>query len=160
MTGDTSNGSAVSHFRPMLTDSGDGPSFTMLGTTMRLIATAAGTEGRLTVFEQVTPAGWGPPRHIHSREDETVYILDGTYEISLGDERRSVSAGARAVLPRGVPHGFRNVGSAPGRLLGVIIPGGLEEYFMAVGKCSPSPSPAQLAEMARPFGLTLVPPGA
>ena len=72
---------------------------------MRLIATAAGTEGRLTVFEQVTPSGWGPPRHIHSREDEIVYILDGTYEISLGDERRTVSAGACAVLPRG----FRNI---------------------------------------------------
>ena len=41
---------------------------------MRLIATAAGTGGRFTVFEQVTPAGLGPPRHIHSREDEIVYI--------------------------------------------------------------------------------------
>ncbi len=132
----------------------------MFGTTMRLIATAAGTEGRFSVFEQSTPAGWGPPRHVHSREDEVVYILEGTYEIWLGDERRTVSAGACAMLPRDVPHGFRNVGSAPGRLLCVIVPGGLEEYFMAVGKCSPPPSPAQLMELARPFGLTLLPPGA
>ena len=160
MTSSTSGGFSASHFHPTLTDSGDGPSFTMLGTTMRLIATATGTDGRFTVFEQVTPPGWGPPRHIHSREDEVVYILEGTYEISLGDERRTVSAGACAILPRGVPHGFRNVASTPGRLLGIIVPGGLEEYFVAVGKCSPPPSPAQLVELARPFGLTLLPPGA
>ena len=157
---DATTGSSASHFHPILTDSGQGPSFTMLGTTMRLIVTAAGTQGRFTVFEQVTPAGWGPPRHMHSPEDEIVYILDGTYEVSLGDERRTVSAGACAILPRDVPHGFRNVGSAKGRLLCVIAPGGLEEYFLAVAKCSPPPGPAQLGELARPFGLTLMPPEA
>ena len=51
-------GLSAPHFHPILTDTGNGPSFTMLGTTMRLIATAAGTGGRYTVLEQVTPAGW------------------------------------------------------------------------------------------------------
>src|SRR5215467_7992179 len=58
-------GFAAPPFHPILTDAGGGPIFTMLGTTMRLIATAAGTGGRYTVIEQVTPPGWGPPRHIH-----------------------------------------------------------------------------------------------
>jgi mannose-6-phosphate isomerase-like protein (cupin superfamily) len=160
MGADAPTGFSAFHFHPALTDSSAGYSFTMLGTTMRLIAMAAATEGRFTVLEQVTPAGWGPPRHVHSREDEIVYILEGTYELSLGDERRTVSAGACAILPRGTPHGFRNVGGAPGRLFVVIAPGGLEEYFLAVGNCSPPPGPAQLVELARPFGLTLLPPGA
>src|SRR5580704_8895971 len=102
----------------------------------------------------------GPPRHIHSCEDEIFYILDGSYELHVGDERRTVSAGASAILPRNIPHGFRNVASTPSRLVFVITPGGLEEYFLAVAKCSPPPNPAQLAELARPFGLTLLPPGA
>jgi mannose-6-phosphate isomerase-like protein (cupin superfamily) len=153
-------GFAAPHFHPILTDSGSGHTFTMLGTTMRLIATAAATGGRFTVLEQVTPAGWGPPRHIHSREDEIFYILEGTYELHVGDERRTVSAGASAILPLGVPHGFRNVASTPSRLLSVITPGGLEDYFLTLAKCSPPPSPAQLVELARPFGLTLLPPGA
>ncbi len=160
MSGDTMADLSAPYFHPVLTDTGNGPCFTMLGTTMRLIATAAGTGGRYTVGEQVTPAGWGPPRHIHSREDEIFYILEGAYELHVGDERRTVSAGACAVLPCGVPHGFRNVGSTPGRLLFIITPGGLEEYFLAVAKCPPPPNPAQLAELARPFGLTLLPPGA
>jgi len=148
------------HFHPILADASNGQTFTMLGTTMRLIATAAATGGRYTVFEQVTPPGWGPPRHIHSREDEIIYILEGSYELHVGDERRTVSAGASAVLPRGIPHGFRNMASVPSRLICVITPGGLEEYFLAVAGSSPPPAPQQLGELARPFGLTLLPPGA
>jgi quercetin dioxygenase-like cupin family protein len=151
---------AAPQFQPILTNAGAGHTFTMLGTSMRLIATAASTGGRYTVLEQVTPPGWGPPRHIHSREDEIFYILEGSYELHVGGERRTVSAGASAILPRGIPHGFRNVASTPSRLLCVISPSGLEEFFLAVAKCSPSPSPAQLVELARPFGLTLLPPGA
>ena len=147
-------------FHPVLTDAGAGRTFVMLGTTMRLIAPAACTGGRYTVLEQVTPPGWGPPRHIHSHEDEIFYILEGSYDLHVGDEHRTVSAGASAVLSRNVPHGFRNVASTPGRLLCVIVPGGLEEYFLAVAKCSPPPNPAQRVELARPFGLTLLPPGA
>jgi quercetin dioxygenase-like cupin family protein len=152
-------GFAAPDFRPMLTDAGSGHTFTMLGATMRLIATSGGTGGRYTVLEQTTPVGWGPPRHVHSREDEIFYILEGSYELHVGDERRTASAGASAVLPRGIPHGFRNAASAPSRLLWVITPGGLEEYFLAVAKCSPPPTPAQLVGLARPFGLSLLPPG-
>ena len=80
---------------------------------MRLMATGANSGGRFTVGEQVTPVGWGPPRHIHSPEDEIFYILEGTYEMHVGDERRTLSAGACAIMPRNVPHGFRNVASTP-----------------------------------------------
>lgn len=153
-------GLAAPPFHPILIDAGGGPTFAMLGTTMRLLATAVVTGGRYTVIEQVTPPGWGPPRHIHSREDEIFYILEGSYELHVGDERRIVSPGASAILPRNIPHGFRNVASTPSRLVFVITPGGLEEYFLAVAKCSPAPNPAQLVELARPFGLTLLAPGA
>lgn len=160
MSVDAMAGFAAPHFKPILTEAGAGDTFTMLGTTMRLIATASRTGGRYTVIEQVTPPGWGPPRHIHSREDEIFYVLEGSYELHVGDERRTISASASAILPCNVPHGFRNVASTPSRLLFVIAPGGLEEYFLAVAKCSPAPNPVQLVELARPFGLTLLPPGA
>ena len=147
-------------FLPALIDAGKGVTFTMLGTTIRLIATGAETGGRYTVHEQVTPAGWGPPRHIHSREDEIFYILEGSYEVHCGDERRTVSVGACAILPRGVPHGFRNTGMAPARLISVITPSGLENYFIAISRFGPPPpSSADLANLAGPYGLTLLPPG-
>src|SRR5215469_12375905 len=123
---------AAPGFVPAFVDAGEGMTFKMLGTTMRLIATAAETAGRYAVLEQGTPVGWGPPRHIHSREDEIFYILEGTYEVHCGDERRTVSAGACAILPRGVPHGFRNSGLAPARLIFVITPGGLEDSVAGI----------------------------
>ena len=150
---------AAPPFQPILTDAGGGHTFTMLGTSMRLITTAGDSGGRYTVLEQVTPPGWGPPRHIHSREDEIFYVLEGSYDLHVGNERRTVSAGASATLPRGIPHGFRNVASAHSRLLCIIAPRGLEEYFLALAKCSPPPNPGQLVELARPFGLTLLRPG-
>lgn len=160
ITVDAMAGLEAPAFHPFLTNAGAGHTFTMLGTTMRLIAPATATGGRYTVLEQITPPGWGPPRHIHSREDEIFYVLEGAYDLHVGDERRTVSAGASAVLPRNVPHGFRNVASVPSRLLCVIAPGGFEDYFLSVANCSPAPNPAQLVELARPFGLTLLPPGA
>ena len=145
---------------PALSNSSDGVTFTMLGVSIRLIARATDTDGRFTVFEQTTPSGWGPPHHVHANEDEIVYVLDGTYEVSLGDERRTVSAGGCAILPHGIPHGIRNDGETPGRFVCVVAPGGLEEYFLEIARCSPPPSPAQLVGMAKTYGLTLLPPGA
>lgn len=89
-------------FRPILTDAADGATFTMLGTTMRLIANAAGTAGRYTVIEQATPPGWGPPRHIHSREDEVFISLTGATSCMS-----EMSAGSfPLVLPRSYPATF------------------------------------------------------
>ena len=156
----TDTAAAIPQTLPALSDASDGVTFTMLGASIRLIARAIDTDGRFTVFEQTTPAGWGPPRHVHAKEDEIVYVLDGTYEVSLGDERRTVSAGGCAILPRGIPHGFRNVGDTPARFVCVVTPGGLEEYFLEIARCSPPPSPAQLVGLAKPYGLTLLPPGA
>ena len=160
MSADTAAAFSASPSLPGLSESGDGFTFKMLGTTMRLIARAGDTDGRYAVFEQVTPSGWGPPRHIHELEDEIIYVIDGTYEVSLGEEHKTLSAGGCAILPRGVAHGFRNVGAEAGRLLCFVAPGGLEEYFLALSKCSVPPSPPQLVEMAKPYGLTLLPPGA
>ena len=115
----------------------------------------AETAGRYTVVEQVTPVGWGPPRHVHSREDEIFYVLEGTYEVHCGDVRRVVSPGASAVLP----HGFRNAGSVPARLISVITPSGLEDYFIAISKFESQPSPVDLAKLAASYGLTLLPLG-
>ncbi len=147
---------AAPPFQPILADAGAGYTFTMLGTSMRLITTGGDSGGRYTVLEQITPPGWGPPRHIHSREDEIFYVLEGSYELHVGHERRNLSAGGSAILPRGIPHGFRNILSTDSRLLCIISPGGFEEYFLALAKCSPPPNPGQLVELARPFGLTLL----
>ncbi len=103
MSGDT----ITPAFHPIFSDTGKGHSFNMLGTTMHFISTAADTGGKYTVAEQTTPPGWGPPRHMHSREDEIFYIIEGSYELHVGEERRTLlQQAARRSCPAGFPTAF------------------------------------------------------
>ena len=74
----------------------------------------------------------GPPLHVHRHETEIFYILEGLFEITLGDRTVEAPAGAMAVGPRDIPHTFRNVGPTPGKLLLTVIPGRFSDYFLEV----------------------------
>ena len=58
--------------------------------------------------------------HARREQQDRVALQVATglsYELHVGDERRTVSAGASAILPRNIPHGFRNLASTPSRLV-------------------------------------------
>jgi quercetin dioxygenase-like cupin family protein len=90
------------------------------------------TGGAYAILEQRIPAGHGPPLHVHRHETEIFYILDGQFEVTIGDQKVSAPAGAIVVGPRDIPHTFRNVGSGDGRLLLTPIPGHCANYFIDV----------------------------
>jgi quercetin dioxygenase-like cupin family protein len=90
------------------------------------------TGGAYAVLEQEVPPGHGPPLHVHRHETEIFYILEGTFEITLGDRRLAAPAGAMAVGPRDIPHTFCNIGPTPGKLLLTVIPGRFANYFLDV----------------------------
>jgi quercetin dioxygenase-like cupin family protein len=80
------------------------------------------------VVEWRVRAGDEPPMHTHTREDETVYILDGAITAHVGGEKIDVEAGSYAALPKNVPHTF-TVRSEEVRLLDTLEPAGAE-YFL------------------------------
>jgi len=124
--------------------------------------TGAQTGGDYAVIINTTPPDGGPPLHVHEHEDESFYVLAGTYEFSFGDQTVTLSEGGMVFLPRGVPHTFRNVGDTPGRLLNTVTPGGLEDFFReihALPKDRP-PERALVAEIAARYGLRFLPPRA
>ncbi|HSC27545.1 MAG TPA: cupin domain-containing protein [Vicinamibacterales bacterium] len=88
------------------------------------------TGGVFSVVEVVTPPRGSVALHVHEREDELVYVLDGTIEVTLGDQTMTATAGVLALLPRGIPHGFTNVGTTPSRVLDTILPGAFDGYFV------------------------------
>jgi mannose-6-phosphate isomerase-like protein (cupin superfamily) len=106
-------------FVPPLKDNSQG------GTTVRI--TSAQTEGAYCVCEMTTMPGDGIPLHVHDRDEEFYYILEGTYEMQAGDERFTAKAGSLVVIPRDVPHQFRNAGEVPARALMIFRPGGFDE---------------------------------
>ena len=74
-----------------------------------------------------------PCAHVHSREAEAFYLLDGSLTYQAGEELHHLAAGSFVYLPPGVPHAFRVTGTAPVRFLGLVAPGGLMSLYDEVG---------------------------
>ncbi len=83
-------------------------------------------------MEGIIPPGGGPPLHIHHREEESFYVLEGTLEITLGEKKFNATPGSFIQIPRGLVHRFQNVGSTRARMLLLFSPAGMEKYFEEV----------------------------
>jgi quercetin dioxygenase-like cupin family protein len=112
--------------RPVAT----GPAFWGPGDHYTFLVTGEETGGAYFVMEALVPPGGGPPPHIHRREDETYYVLEGQIETLLGDE--TVIAGPHDFvnIPRGTVHCFRNAGTETARMILTFTPAGIEDWFM------------------------------
>jgi mannose-6-phosphate isomerase-like protein (cupin superfamily) len=97
------------------------------GTTVRI--TSRQTDDAYCVCEMTTLPGEGVSLHVHDRDEEFYYILEGAYEFQAGDERLTAEAGSIVVIPRDVPHQFRNAGDVPARALMIFRPGGFDELL-------------------------------
>jgi quercetin dioxygenase-like cupin family protein len=113
------------------------------------------TGGAFSVVEVVTPPQGKVALHVHEREDELVYVLEGTIEVTLGDQTMKATAGALALLPRGIPHGFTNVGDTASRVLDTILPGGFDAYFVEAAAlyANGEPDPAKAEALARKYAI-------
>jgi len=134
------------------------------GTFPPVKAGAADTGGLLTVSAGVVqPGAPGPPLHIHEDTDECFYVVEGRLLIQVGEERHELGPGCFAWLPRLVPHAYANVSADPVRLLGIAVPGGIEELFAEqsayFAQLQGPPDPAELAAIgARHGGRVVGPP--
>jgi mannose-6-phosphate isomerase-like protein (cupin superfamily) len=117
---------------PLFVRPGEGQ--TLLDLTCRV--TSASTHGAYCAFDFVTLPGEGVPLHVHAHEDELYYILEGTYEIECNGSKFTADAGAMAMLPKNLPHTFRNPTDKPARALTVFIPGGFDDFVQELNGLS------------------------
>jgi mannose-6-phosphate isomerase-like protein (cupin superfamily) len=101
--------------------------------------------GAIAVLEVSTVVDSGAPLHIHHVENEWFYVLEGEYDIQVGDRLFNLKRGASVYAPRLIPHSWHDVGEAPGRMLVVAQPaGGMEAFakdlFRLAGTGAPDPS--------------------
>jgi quercetin dioxygenase-like cupin family protein len=105
----------------------------VVGDVYRFLATGADTDGKYALWEAIVPPGGGPPPHVHSREEEGFYILEGEITFQIGNERIVAKAGTFANMPVGTPHSFKNESSRPAKMLISVAPAGLEQMFFEFG---------------------------
>jgi quercetin dioxygenase-like cupin family protein len=107
-----------------------------LGVRYKTILSAEEAGGGMSVVDSLSPAGGGPPRHVHEREDEAFVLLTGECEFWMEGQTFTRRAGETAFVPRGREHTFRVLGSEPCRHLVILTPGGFEGFFaeMAQGQ--------------------------
>ncbi len=154
--------------QPTLTKPGEGRTISVVGDIYRFLAVGEDTGGRYAIWEAIVPPGGGPPPHVHSREEEGFYILEGEITFQLGEKRIVASAGTFANMPVGVQHSFKNESGKTARMLISVAPAGLEKMFFEVGQpvepgaaTIPSPSKADIEKLlavAPRYGIEILLP--
>jgi quercetin dioxygenase-like cupin family protein len=116
----------------------EGRTITIVGDVYRFLAVSDDTNGKYAMWEAIVLPGGGPPPHVHSREEESFYILEGEITFSFGEGRLVASAGTFANVSVGTLHSFKNETNRPAKMLISVAPAGLEEMFFEVGQSVPT----------------------
>ena len=140
----------------------------VLGEIMDFKITGAETAGALCVVELTSFPHNGPPPHIHHREDESFYVVDGKFSFLMGSRTVEANPGSFCRVPRGTLHTYQNIGTRPGKALLILTPAGFENLWTEIGDPvvklegpSGPPSPeiiAQLMDLAPKYGLEIKSP--
>lgn len=91
------------------------------------------TGGAFSIVEQPVEPGAMVPPHVHTREDEFSFVLEGELGAKIGDQEIHATPGTWIIKPRGIPHTFWNPGTKTARFIEIISPAGLEQLFRELG---------------------------
>ena len=134
----------TTQIEPVIRTATEGRTIAVVGDVYRFLATGDDTNGKYAMWEAIVPPGGGPPPHVHSREEEGFYILEGEITLHVGDKRVVAMAGMFANMPVGTPHSFKNESNKPAKMLISVAPAGLEQMFFEFGVPLPEGSTTAL----------------
>ena len=109
--------------------SGEGESLWWFDGLATLKVTGEESGGSFSLIEMLYPAGAIVPRHVHHREDELFYLIEGELEMRVGDRVIKAKPGTTIFAPRNIPHGFQVGANAPVHYLIVYSPAGFEGFI-------------------------------
>ena len=147
----------------------EGEALWFLGVLATIKAASEMTSGRVAVIEHLAPEGAGSPLHVHHREDEWFYIIEGNLIFWVGGRTIEASAGSFVYGPRDIPHTF-TVTSTEARFLLVAEPAGFENFMRTLAEPAQTrslppatgqpPDPARMMAVAAEYGIEILgPPG-
>jgi uncharacterized RmlC-like cupin family protein len=110
----------------------------------------ADTCGAYCLLDVALAPGMGVPRHLHTREDEVYFVLEGELEVIVGEEKFVLKAGDTLMAPRNIPHALCNSGTIQNRYLLVFSPSGFEQFVTATAVPAPDNAAAPTEPPAVP----------
>lgn len=113
---------------------GSGPAYYVVGDLYTILTPGADTGGAFALIHAVVPPGGGPPPHVHRREDEAFYVLEGELTFHADGQSFTAGAGTWVTLAKNSVHRFHNDSAVPARMLILVTPAGLEKFFAEVGQ--------------------------
>ena len=146
---------------PIFSARGEGHSVrNPIGEFIEFKARAEQTAGTLTAFESAPPPGAGPPLHLHADVAEAIYFLDGLFRLRIEEVVRDAPSGSFALIPKGIPHTWQNIGDTPGRLLVTFVPAaaGMEQFFERFAAATGDSAAEEFAALAEAAAMKVVGP--
>ncbi|NYH51040.1 deazaflavin-dependent oxidoreductase (nitroreductase family) [Nocardiopsis arvandica] len=119
------------------------PHYGVVGDDYTILLTGADTDGRYGLIDMHVPPGGGPPPHRHDFE-EMFHVVEGEVEFTFRGEKTIVRAGETVNIPARAPHFFHNSSDRDARMLCMVTPPGLEDYFSRWGQPLPDRATAPL----------------
>jgi mannose-6-phosphate isomerase-like protein (cupin superfamily) len=139
--------------------------FVLAGVVMKRLLSGEQTAGQFCLFENRSDGNTRTPIHVHARDDETVYIIEGELTAVIDGEPRRLTAGESIFLPRGVPHQLMNMSGNPARYILIGTPALFDRFLEQGGHelrpdevvGPPTPEEIERLREASPrFGITLL----
>jgi quercetin dioxygenase-like cupin family protein len=117
------------------------------------------SEGRFSLHESEHPPGYTPGLHLHTREDEYIYLLEGRYRFFMADQWHTGEPGSFVFIPKGMPHGFQ-AGAQGGKMLVMFSPAGMDNFWREYSRAEQEGklTDAFLQALAEKYGLKLLGP--
>jgi len=144
------------------------PAYLFLGVKMTIHLSGAQTGGGFSLIEAEMPASGDGGLHAHTREDESVYLLEGELTVTIADQTFSLKAGECYFVPRNTPHRFRNTSDTVARAILINTPGTFDELVRRGGvpfeepratcELPDSPDIQKLLSLATEFGVQILAP--
>jgi mannose-6-phosphate isomerase-like protein (cupin superfamily) len=133
---------------------GEGERLVFGDATILVRVPTAASGGAFNLFEEIPPL-LDTPLHVHEREDELFYVLEGEHQFQVGEEAFRVGTGGFVFAPRGIPHSHRRIAPGEGRLLILTVPGGLDGFFreLAAAHDAGTLGPEAYATASQSYGI-------